>query len=88
MIDTKLLVGSALAAFTAIAATGAFAGPAAQPDYSFEKCYGVSKSGTNDCQTSTHSCAGGSKRARDKESWIYVPAGTCAKIDGASARKT
>ena len=53
MINTKFLVGSALAAITTLAASGAFAGPAPQPDYQFEKCYGVSKAGTNDCQTST-----------------------------------
>jgi Protein of unknown function (DUF692)/Predicted integral membrane protein (DUF2282) len=29
-----------------------------------------------------------SKQARDKESWIYVPPGTCAKIEGCSLKKS
>ncbi|TIR43355.1 MAG: DUF2282 domain-containing protein, partial [Mesorhizobium sp.] len=40
MINTKSLIGSALAAATTLAASAAFAGPAAQPEFSFEKCYG------------------------------------------------
>ena len=82
MLNSKLLIGSALAAVTSLAAGGAFAGPAPQPDYSFEKCFGVVKAGLNDCQTATHSCAGTSTKNMDPASWIYVPAGTCAKIAG------
>jgi uncharacterized membrane protein len=66
----------------------ASAGPAPAPQFTAEKCYGTAAPSQNDCQTSTHSCAGETKRARDKESWIYVPAGTCAKIDGSSLKKT
>ena len=58
--------------------------PAAQPDYSFEKCYGIAKAGMNDCQTATHSCAGTSTADMAGDSWIYVPAGTCSKIAGSS----
>ncbi|MEQ1953999.1 DUF2282 domain-containing protein [Mesorhizobium sp. CN2-181] len=84
MINTRTLLGSALAAATSLAASGSFAGPAAQPDFSFEKCYGVVKAGQNDCQTATHSCAGTSTADNQGDSWIYVPAGTCAKISGGS----
>jgi len=84
MINTKLLVGSALAAVTALAASSAFAGPAPQPDYSFEKCYGVSKAGTNDCQTSTHSCAGTATADNQGDAWIYLPAGSCGKLTSGS----
>ncbi|MBL8674521.1 MAG: DUF2282 domain-containing protein [Rhodospirillales bacterium] len=49
-----------------------------------EKCYGVVKAGQNDCQTATSSCAGTSKRDAQKDAWISVPKGTCAKIVGAS----
>jgi uncharacterized membrane protein len=55
MINTRSLIGSALAAAATLGAAAAFAGPAAQPEYSFEKCYGVVKAGQNDCQTATHS---------------------------------
>jgi uncharacterized membrane protein len=84
MINTKLLVGSALAAITTLAASGAFAGPAAQPDYQFEKCYGVSKAATNDCQTATHSCAGTASADNQGDAWIYLPAGSCAKLTAGS----
>lgn len=82
MINTKLLIGSALAAATALAASGAFAGPAPQPDFQFEKCYGVSKAGTNDCQTATHSCAGTATADNQGDAWIYLPTGSCAKLTG------
>ncbi len=84
MINTRTLIGSALAAATSLAASGAIAGPAAQPDFSFEKCYGVVKAGQNDCQTATHSCAGTSTADNQGDAWIYVPAGTCGKISGGS----
>jgi uncharacterized membrane protein len=85
MINKRLLVASALgAAAAALGASAASAGPAEQPNYSFEKCYGVSKAGVNDCQTSTHSCAGTSTADNAGDSWIYLPAGTCAKLTGGS----
>ena len=85
-MNTKLLVGSALAAIATLAANGglAQAGPAEQPNYTFEKCYGVSKAGTNDCQTSTHSCAGPATADNQGDAWIYLPAGICAKLTGGS----
>jgi uncharacterized membrane protein len=84
MINSKLLIGSAFAAVASLAAAGAIAGPAEEPNYSFEKCYGVSKAGTNDCQTSTHSCAGTATADNQGDAWIYLPAGTCAKLTGSS----
>jgi len=87
MTDVKLLVGSAMAALTTLAITSSasYGGPAAQPDFTFEKCYGVVKAGLNDCQTSTHSCAGTSTADNQPDAWIYVPAGTCTKLTGGSA---
>ncbi|MBY3186414.1 MULTISPECIES: BufA1 family periplasmic bufferin-type metallophore [Rhizobium] len=82
MNSTRILIGSALAAITSMAASSAIAGPAAQPEFSFEKCYGVVKAGLNDCQTATHSCAGTSTADNQGDAWVYVPAGTCAKISG------
>ena len=83
-------VSLATAAFAAAFALPfvAHAAPAPVPQYTVEKCYGIAAAAENDCQTATHSCAGESKQARDKESWIYVPAGTCAKIDGGSLKKS
>jgi uncharacterized membrane protein len=64
------------------------AGPAPAPQFTAEKCYGVAAASQNDCQTATHSCAGEAKQARDPASWIYVPAGTCAKIEGGSLKSS
>jgi len=50
----------------------------------YEHCYGVAKAGQNDCQTSTHVCAGKSTAERDPHAFISVPAGTCSKISGGS----
>jgi uncharacterized membrane protein len=86
MTDTKTLVSSALAALATLAATAAIAqsAPAEKPTYSFEKCYGLVKAGLNDCQTSSHSCAGTSTADNQGDSWIYIPAGTCSKLTGGS----
>jgi uncharacterized membrane protein len=87
--DSKTLSVAAAALATVLAShVAAGAGPAPVPQYTVEKCYGIAAAAQNDCQTSTHSCAGESKQARDRESWIYVPAGTCAKIAGGSVKRS
>ena len=87
--DSKSVSLAAAAFAAALAAPPeAGAGPAPVPQYSVEKCYGIAAATKNDCQTATHACAGEAKQARDKESWIYVPAGTCTKIEGGSLKST
>jgi uncharacterized membrane protein len=80
----------AAAAIAAVLASppAAGAGPAPAPQFAAEKCYGIAAASQNDCQTSIHSCAGEAKQARERESWIYVPAGTCTKIDGGSLKRS
>ena len=83
IVKPNLLNASAIAAALSVAVlASASAGPAAVPGFDHEKCYGVAQAGKNDCQTATHSCAGTATKANDPASWIYVPAGTCAKIAG------
>jgi uncharacterized membrane protein len=77
------LVASAVAASVAASSTGV-AGPAPDPIFKAEKCYGVNAAGKNDCSSKGHSCAGESNLAKDPNSWIYVPVGTCTKIEGGS----
>ena len=77
------LVAAAVAAVIAAPAP-AGAGPAPDPIYQAEKCFGISVAGKNDCSTRGHSCAGDATRDRDPNSWIYVPVGTCTKIEGGS----
>ena len=81
------IVAAALGAALSISMLGAAqaqSGPAPVPSYENEKCYGVAKAGKNDCQTATSSCAGTSKKDGQKDAWISVPTGTCAKIVGGS----
>lgn len=83
-MKTPALIASAVAATLALPII-AQAGPAPTPSFHAEKCYGINAAGKNDCASSnSHSCAGEAHRANDPASWIYVPAGTCSKIQGGS----
>jgi len=82
-MKTPIIAASAILAAIAVPML-AKAGPAPVPTFQAEKCYGIAKAGLNDCQTATHSCAGTATKDMDGASWIYVPAGTCDKIAGAS----
>jgi uncharacterized membrane protein len=87
MIHTKYIAASAIAAVASLAAAGianSQTGPAPKPEFSFEKCYGVSKAGMNDCQTNTHSCAGTASADNQGDAWVYVPVGSCGKLTGGS----
>ena len=55
-----------------------------KPAYKYEKCYGVAKAGQNDCFTAVNSCGGTSKQDSQKNAWVYLPTGTCAKLVGSS----
>ena len=76
----SLMIASAVAVAVGLGASVAVAQGAAKQ----EKCYGIVKAGKNDCQTAASSCAGTSKKDAQADAWIYVPAGTCTKIVGAS----
>jgi len=47
-----------------------------------EKCYGINAAAKNDCAEGAHSCAGQATKARDTKSFLLLPAGDCAKIQG------
>ena len=49
-----------------------------------EKCFGIAKTGMNDCASdkSAHSCAGQATKDRDPTDFVAVPKGTCDKIAG------
>ncbi|HET6467515.1 MAG TPA: DUF2282 domain-containing protein [Geminicoccaceae bacterium] len=84
MKSSTMIVAAALAGALAAPAAFAQSGPAPKPEFKSEKCYGVVKAGHNDCQTATSSCAGTSKRDMQADAWVYLPAGTCARIAGGS----
>ena len=47
-----------------------------------EKCFGIAKSGKNDCagNKSAHACASHAAKSGDPLDWVVVPKGTCDKI--------
>jgi uncharacterized membrane protein len=47
-----------------------------------QKCYGINAVARNDCAEGAHSCAGQATQARDAKSFVLLPAGDCAKIQG------
>ena len=51
-----------------------------------EKCYGINAAAKNDCAEGAHSCAGQATQARDPKSFVLLPAGDCAKIQGGSTK--
>lgn len=51
-----------------------------------EKCYGINAVAKNDCAEGAHSCAGQATKARDTKSFVMLPAGVCAKIQGGSTK--
>ncbi len=75
MTTTRIAIASALAAALVLPA-------AAQAQGNMEKCYGVSKAGKNDCQTSHSSCAGTSKKDSQADAWVSLPKGVCEKLVG------
>lgn len=74
---------SALATALALGLAGEAPAQQAKPK---EKCYGISKAGTNDCGNlaGTHTCAGQSKTDFHHGDWRYVPQGTCRALKGLS----
>lgn len=79
-MKTSLVLMGALAAALAAPLAGATQAVAEEN----EKCFGIAAAGQNDCQTAVNSCAGQVSEAAKSDAWIYVPAGTCAKINGGS----
>lgn len=75
MIDSKLMVGVAVAGVLALAVSPVQAGKPGM-----EKCAGIVKAGMNDCGAANHDCAGMASTDADPSEWVYVPTGTCRKI--------
>lgn len=59
---------------------------AADKKVEMEKCYGIAKTGMNDCSSKKagHSCAGQATRNGDANDFVALPKGTCNKIAGGS----
>jgi uncharacterized membrane protein len=85
-MNSQATVHAAIAGLLALGlATSVVAQPVKQKEGT-EKCYGVAKSGQNDCGTAKHACAGqGAKADNDPTEWKYVAKGTCEKMGGKMA---
>lgn len=80
-MNKRLWIASAIAAAVAGPALVAAQGPAPEPDFNAEKCYGIAKAGQNDCaSTGNNSCAGTSRLDADPRAWLFVPEGYCERI--------
>ncbi len=86
-MSNRVIIASALAA-AVFAPTALMAqGPAPTPSFKAEKCYGLARAGQNDCaSTGNNSCAGTSRANADPRAWVFVPAGYCERIVGASLK--
>ena len=87
VVNKTTKIGTTVAGILAASAMLAMGtAQAAVPDapQSWEKCAGVAKKGMNDCGSldGKHGCASQSSMDSDPNDWLYVPAGTCAKIGG------
>jgi len=68
-------------AFAAALSMSASTNPAKAAD-DFEKCFGVSKAGGNDCASEgNNSCAGTSKADYEGKAWKLVKTGTCTSLE-------
>ena len=78
-------IQAAVAGIVALSFASLVAAQPVQPKDGTEKCYGVAKSGQNDCGTGKHACAGPGKGDNDPTEWKYVAKGTCEKMGGKMA---
>ena len=68
-------------AFAAVVSMG-IAPKAAQAAEDFEKCFGISAKGANDCASNAgNSCAGTTKADYEGRAWKMVKTGTCTGIE-------
>jgi len=78
----KLMITAAITTLATGALASSGSASAAPVCAEQERCYGIAKAGKNDCATSNSACVGSAKQDNQKDAWIYVPKGTCAKIAG------
>lgn len=81
MVNSDKLIKAAAAAFFVLITSEAAMAADASPT---EKCYGIVKTGMNDCATATASCAGSAEKDNQKDAFLLLPKGACEKIVGGS----
>ena len=83
-MNSRQIVRSSVATALASALALGLVGQVAAQAKAKEKCYGIAKSGQNDCAnlSGSHACAGQSKAEMAADEWRYVAAGTCKEMKG------
>jgi len=84
MKNVNTVVSTTMASLIALGALGLQSEAFAAEKAAVEKCYGVAKTGKNDCKTLSNACAGHSTADNQKDAFIALPAGTCERIVGGS----
>lgn len=80
--STSVIAGSLAAAITLAAGAAVAQDKPAMDTSNMEKCYGVAMKGKNDCAAGPGTtCAGTSKVDYQGNSWKYVEAGSCVKME-------
>lgn len=85
MNKQDILAKSAIASLLAFGSMALTTPAVAADKPKMEQCYGIAKAGKNDCaggKGSANSCAGTAKKDGQKDSFVLLPKGTCAKIVG------
>jgi uncharacterized membrane protein len=86
MSSNKYLIETAIAGAIALGSIGLSTQAVVADDGAKEKCYGVVKAAKNDCAANGHACAAQAKADGNGSEWLYVPAGTCDRLTGGSAK--
>jgi len=81
-MNTEKLMKSAISAFLALATTHAISATTEDTTAPTEKCYGLVKTGMNDCNTANSSCAGSSTKDGQPDAFVLMPKGLCEKLVG------
>lgn len=80
----RKIILSAISAVLALSASTCSMADTSKATTQTEKCYGISKAGVNDCASGANSCAGSVKTDGQRDAYLLVPTGLCAKIVGGS----
>jgi uncharacterized membrane protein len=86
MKNVNTVVSTTMASLIALGALGLQSQAVAAEKAAVEKCYGVAKTGKNDCKTLSNACAGHSTADNQKDAFIALPTGTCDRIVGGSVK--
>jgi uncharacterized membrane protein len=82
MKNRSVVISTAIGSLLAFGALGVGTAALAAEGATKEKCYGIAKSGQNDCAANGHACQGQAKTDNDPAEWKYVAKGECETLGG------